>query len=72
MTIIPDADEAYLSTPQTQSLLTNLMTEITALSSSWIPAVPVTDLYASNNPFDLMAREGNRAFEDILNSLDTI
>ena len=72
MTILPDADEAYLSTPQTKALLTNLMTAITAVSSSRIPAVQVTYLYASNNPFDLMTREGDCAFEDILNSLDTI
>ena len=72
MTIIPDSDEVALSTTQTQALLTNLKAAITALASSRISAVPVTDIYALNNPFDLTTRAGDRAFKDISKPLDTI
>ena len=65
MTILPDAAEAALSTAQTQALLTNLTTAITALAYSRTPAVPVTDLYASNNPFDLTTCAGDCAFKYI-------
>ena len=72
MTIPPYADEAALSTSQTQALLTNLTALIAALTSSRMPAVPVTDLYASNNPSDLTTRAGDCAFEDISKPLNTI
>ena len=68
----PDADAAYLSTEKTQALLINLTAEITALVSSRTPLIPVTDHYASDDPFDLTTRAGNRAFEDISKPLDTI
>ena len=45
---------------------------INALISSKTPAIPVTDHYASNDPFDPTTRAGNRAFEDISKPLDTI
>ena len=37
-----------------------------------MPDVPVVELYASNNPFDLKPRSGNHAFEDILKPLKTV
>ena len=54
----PDADAASLSTAQTQTLLVNLMLAITALIYSRTPAIPVTDHYASNDPFNLTTRAG--------------
>ena len=54
------------------ALLVNLTAAITALVSSRTPAIPVTDHYASNDPFDLTTRAGDRAFEDISKPLDTI
>ena len=72
MTILSDAAEADLSTAQTQALLTYLMAAIIALASSQIPAVPATNLYASNNAFGLTTHAGDRAFEDILNPLNSI
>ena len=68
----PDTDTAALSTAQTQALLVNLTAAITALVSSRTPAIPVTDHYASNDPFDLTTRAGDHAFEDISELLDTI
>ena len=68
----PDADKAALSTAQTQALLVNLTAAITALVFSRTPAIPVTDHYASNDPFELTNRAGNHTFEDISKSLDTI
>ena len=61
----PDTDKAALSTAQTQALLVNLTASITAIVSSQTPAIPVTDHYASNDPFDLTTHAGDRAFEDI-------
>ena len=72
MNILPDAAEATLSTAQTQALLTNLMATITTLALSRMPAIPVTDIYASNITFDLTTCVGDRTFEDILKPLDTI
>ena len=72
MNILPDAAESDLSTAQTQEFLTNLTAAITSLASSQITAFQVTDLYASNNPFDLSIRAGDHAFKDISNPLDTI
>ena len=46
--------------------------EIITLVSSQTPAIPVTDHYTSNDPFDLTTRAGDRAFEEILNPIDTI
>ena len=63
MTSPSDSDAAALSVAQTQALLVNLTAVITALDSSRTPAIPVTDHYASNDPFDLTARAGDRAFE---------
>ena len=68
----PDADAAALSTAQTQALLVNLTTAITALVSSRTPAIPVTDHYASNYPFYLTTHAGNCVFEDISKPLETI
>ena len=72
MSIPSDSDTADLSIAQTQALLVNLTAAITALVSSRTPAIPVTDHYASNGPFNLTTRAGNRAFEDISKPLDTI
>ena len=72
MTVLPDAAETVISTSQTQSLLTDLTSAITALSSIRMTAVPVTDLYVLNNPFVLTTCAGNHAFEDISKPLDTI
>ena len=68
----PDADAESLSNSQTQTLLVTLMAAITALVSSRTPAIPVTDHYASNDPFDLTTRAGDRAFEEISKPLDTL
>ena len=48
------------------------MMAITALVFSQTPAIPVSDHYASNDPFDLTTRAGDHAFEDISELLDTI
>ena len=72
MIIPPNADAVAISTAQTQTLFVNLTATITALASSRTPAIPVTDHYASNDPFDLTTRAGDRAFEDISKPLDTI
>ena len=58
----PNSDAAALSTAQTQALLLNLTAEIITLVSSQTPAIPVTDHYASNDPFDLTTHAGDRAF----------
>ena len=68
----PDADAEALSNAQTQALLANLTAAITALASSRTPAIPVTDHYASNDPFDLTIRAGDCTFKEISKPLDTI
>ena len=45
---------------------------ITALVSSQTPAIPVTDHYASNDPFDVTTRAGDRSFKEISKPLNTI
>ena len=72
MSIPPNADAAALSTAQTQALLLNLTAAITALISIQTSAIPVTDHYALNDPFDLTTCAGDRAFEDISKPLNTI
>ena len=67
----PDDDAAALSTAQTQARHVNLTAEITALASSQTPAIPATNHYALNDPFNLTTRAGDRAFEDISKPLDT-
>ena len=67
-----DSDASALSTAKTQVLLFNLTAAITDLVYSRTPAIPVTDHYASNDPFDLTTRAGDRVFKDILEPLDTI
>ena len=57
-----DTYAAAFFTAQTQALLVNLTAAITALVSSRTPAIPVTDHYASNDPFDLTTHAGDRAF----------
>ena len=72
MTILPESAESIFSNTQTQLLLTGLTVAIISLFSSRMLDVTVVELYASNNPFDLKTRPGNRAFEDTLNPLKTV
>ena len=68
----PDADAAALYTAKTQALLVNVTAAITTLVSIRTPAIPVTDHYASNDPFDLTTRAGDCEFKDISKPFDTI